>query len=217
MPYASTRTLLWLVLALLAAPVTLQAQETAPPARVQVAAGGGFLTSGAYFTGPGSLELSNGDALVGALQVSLTVHRSFAVVLGVAHAQPRLQLRGVPLVGLVDVPGGRLWLADAALRGQLVLGRTRRSPVLFAQGGGGLARYALRASVLGTAVDEHATNVALALGAGLALPLTHRFGLELMAKDYLASFTSIRDLEAFGIEGQRAHTVLLLVSGRLGL
>ncbi len=205
------------MLALLAAPGTMYAQGTAPLARVQVAAGGGFLTSGAYFTGPGSLEVSNGDAFVGALQVSLTLHRSFAVVLATAYAQPRLQLRGVPLVGLVDVPGGSLWLADAALRGEVPLGRAPRAPVLFAQAGGGLARYALKASVLGTAVDEHATNVALALGAGLALPLTHRFGIELMAKDYIASFTSIRDLEAFGIAGQRANTVLLLLSGRFGL
>jgi hypothetical protein len=184
---------------------------------VQVAAGGGFLTSGAYFTGPGGVEFANGDAFAGALQVSIAVHRAFAVVLAAAHARPEWRLTGVPLIGSVGVPGGRLWFADAALRGQLPLGGASRVPLLFAQAGGGVAHYALATSLLGNAVDEHATNFALALGAGLALPLAGRFGVEVMAKDYIASFKSIRDLEAFGVEGRRAHTVLLLLSARIGV
>lgn len=59
--------------------------------------------------------------------------------------------------------------------------------------------------------------MALTLGAGLALPLARRVGVEVMAKDYIASFKSVRDLAAYGIEGRRAHTLLLLVSARLGL
>ena len=38
-----------------------------------------------------------------------------------------------------------------------------------------------------------------------------------MAKDYIASFKSVTDLAAFGIEGRRAHTVLVVASGRLSL
>jgi len=183
---------------------------------VHLAAGGGFLTSGTYFTGPGGAELVNGDAFAGALQVSVAVHRAFAVVLAATHARPTWKLTGVPLLGAVDVPGARLWFVDAALRGQIPLGAASSS-VIFGQAGAGLANYALTTSLLGTPVDENATNVALTLGAGLALPLTRRLGVEVMAKDYIASFKGVRDLAEFGVEGRRAHTVLLLVSARLGL
>ncbi|CAN5894157.1 hypothetical protein BH24GEM1_BH24GEM1_25620 [soil metagenome] len=65
--------------------------------------------------------------------------------------------------------------------------------------------------------DEQATNFALALGAGVALPLTRRLSVEMMAKDHIASFKSVRDLAAFGVTGRRAHTVLLLVSARFDI
>jgi hypothetical protein len=176
-----------------------------------------LLTSGAYFTGPGSVEFTNGDAFAAALQVSVAVHRLFAVVLAGAHGRPDWQLTGVPLVGSIGIRGARLWFADAALRAQVPLGPTPQAPVGFAQAGGGIARYVVSSSVLGTTVDEDATNLALAVGAGIALPLAGRFGMEVMAKDYIASFKSIQDLAAFGVEGRRAHTVLLLVSARMGL
>jgi hypothetical protein len=182
-----------------------------------VGLGGGFLTSGAYFTGPGNLEFANGNAFVGALQVSLAIHRTFTVVLAAAHARPEWRLTGVPLIGDVSVPGGRLWFADAALRGRVPFRAASNAPAIFAQVGAGVAHYALAGSVLGIAVDEQATNLALALGAGFEVPLTRRLSLESVAKDYVASFRSVRDLAAFGVEGRRAHTVLLLVSARLGL
>lgn len=210
---------LWACTALLYffTPALASAQGTGPTSRVQLSAGAGFLTSGTYFTRPGSLELANGDGLAGALEVSVTVHQAFAVVLAAAHARPHWKLNGVPLIGSVDVPGARLWFADAALRAKLPLGSAPSAPAVFAQAGGGVAHYAISTSVLGTSVDEQATNVALALGAGLALPVTSRLGFEVMAKDYIASFKGVRDLAAFGIEGRVAHTVLLLVSARLGL
>ncbi len=147
----------------------------------------------------------------------MAVHRALAVVLAGAHARPAWRLTGVPLVGSVEVPGARLWFADAALRAHLPLGPAARVPVIFAQVGAGFAQYAVATSVRGTAVNEHATNFAVASGAGLALPLTRQFAVEVMVKDYIASFKSVRDLAAFGIEGRRAHTVLLLVSARVGL
>ena len=198
-------------------PALAHAQREDLASRMQVAAGVGFLTSGAYFTGLGSFQFTNGDAFAGALQVSVAVNRAFAVVLAGAHARPEWRLSGVPLLGILGVRGGRLWFGDAALRAQVPLGRASRRPVVFGQVGAGFARYALSASLLGSAVDEHATNFALALGAGLTVPLARLFGVELMAKDYIASFKSIRDLAAFGIEGRRAHTMLLLVSGRVAL
>jgi len=214
-----TRLALAFALAILLAPAALRAQSNpTPTTRVQVSAGGGFLTSGAYFTGPGALELSSGDAFAGTVQVSVPVHRSFALVVAGAHARPDWRITGVPLVGAVGVSGAKLWFADAAIRGILPLGAPSiTTPTAFAQAGAGLARYSLNTTVLGNAVDEDATNFAVTLGAGLALPLTERLGLEVMAKDYIASFTSVRDLEPLGIEGRRAHTVLLAASARLGL
>ncbi len=206
-----------IALALLLAPAGLGAQDQ-PTARPYVSAGGGVLTSGAYFTGPGALELASGDAFAGMLQVSVPVHRSVALVAAGAHARPEWRITGVPLAGTIGVSGARLWFADAAVRGLLSLGgRSTTAPVAFAQAGAGLAHYSLNTTVLGNAVDEGATNFTVALGAGVALPFTERFGLEVLAKDYIASFRSVRDLEEFGVEGRRAHTLLLAVSARVGL
>jgi hypothetical protein len=202
---------LLLTLALLITPAALTAQ-------VHVSAGGGFLTSGAYFTGPGALELASGDAFAGSLQVSVPVHPSVTLVVAGTHARPEWRITGIPLVGDLSVSGAKLWFADAAVRGLLPLGGlSATTPVAFAQAGAGLAHYSLNTTVLGNAVDENATNFAFALGAGVELPFTERVGLEVLAKDYIASFKSVRDLEEFGVEGRRAHTLHLAVSLRVGL
>ena len=206
-----------IALALLLAPASLTAQDQSGP-RLHVSAGGGFLTSGAYFTGPGALQLASGDAFAAMLQVSVPVHRSVALVVAGAHARPEWRITGVPVAGAIGVSGARLWFADAAVRGLLPLGRRSvTTPVAFAQAGAGLAHYSLNTTVLGNAVDEDATNFAVALGAGVALPFTERFGLEVLAKDYIASFRSVRDLEQLGVEGRRAHTLVLAVSARVAL
>jgi opacity protein-like surface antigen len=206
-----------LAFVLLLTPTALTSQ-TPTGSRVHVSAGGGLLTSGAYFTGPGALELTSGNAFAGMLQVTVPVHRSVAIMIGGAHARPEWRITGLPLVGAIGVSGARLWFADAAVRGLLPLGaRSVTSPVAFAQAGAGLAHYSLNTTVLGNVVDEDATNFAVALGLGVDLPLTERLGLELLAKDYIASFKSVRDLEQLGVEGRWAHTLLLAVSARLGL
>jgi opacity protein-like surface antigen len=185
---------------------------------VHVTAGGGLLTSGAYFTGPGDLALDNSDAFAGLLQVIVPVNRALSLVAGSAYSRPSWRLSGVPLLGSVGVEGASLWFADASVRGQVPLGRTPDAgPIAFAQAGVGLARYSLSTSLLGRAVDERATNFAVALGAGLGVPLTPRVGLEAMAKDYIVSFKSVHDLEPLGVEGRRAHTLVLALSARLAL
>ena len=194
------------------------AQSARPRPAVQLTAGPGFLTSGAYFTGPGDLALDNNDALAGVLQVTVPVHRSFSLVAGGTYAQPEWRAAGVPLVGSFAVDGGSLWFAEAGMRGQVPLDRQgSEGPIVFAQAGAGLAHYSIETSVLGRAVDEGATNFAFALGAGLGVPLAGRVGLELMAKDYIVSFRSVRDLEALGVEGRRAHTLVLSLSARVGM
>jgi hypothetical protein len=183
-----------------------------------VAAGVGYLTSGAYFTGPETIELANGDAVVGSVQVSMVMHRSFAVVLAGAYAGPDWRLTRVPLVGSMGITGASLWFVDASLRGHLPLGaRSPTAPTVFAQAGPGLGYYSVSTTVESNVFDENGASLALALGAGFTLPISGRLGVEVMAKDYIASFDSPGALEPFGLEGRTAHNLLLLGSARLGL
>ena len=185
--------------------------------RIQLAGGIGYLTSGDYFTGPASTSFANSDAAAVTLEAALRVHRFLDVVVAGAYAQPEWRLSGVPLVGSVSLPGARLWLGDASLRGRLPLSQSSRAVSLLAQAGVGVAHYAVATSILGNSIDANATNFAFGLGAGIQAPLTRRFGLELLAKDYIASFKSVHDLEAFGVEGRRAHTVVVAASVKLDL
>ena len=203
---------------LLAFPTSPAAQAPDWRRSVQVTAGPGLLTSGTYFSGPGGLALDNSDALAGVLQVIVPVHPSFSIIAGGAYARPEWRLAGVPLVGTIAVDGASLWFADAGLRGQVPLGGQQGTGVIgFAQAGAGIAHYSLETSLLGQAVDESATNFALALGAGLGVPIAERVGLEVLAQDYIVSFRSVRDLEELGVEGRRAHTLVFSVSARVGI
>lgn len=207
-----------LLAALCLTPVLAGAQSAALRPRVQLSAGGGLLTSGAYFTGPAGLALDNHDAFAGVLQVIVPVHRSLSLVAGGVYAQPTWRLSGVPLLGSIGVDGGSLWFADAGVRGHVPLGREGgRGTIAFAQVGAGLAHYSVSTALLGRPVRGNATNFALALGAGLGVTLTPRLGLEVMAKDYIVSFHSVHDLEPLGVEGRRAHTLVLALSARIGL
>jgi hypothetical protein len=186
--------------------------------RTHAIVGGGFLSSGAYFTGPATIELVNGDAFVAMAQVSMAVHRSAAVVLAGSYASPEWQLTRVPLPGSMGLSGASLWFADAAFRGHLAFGAASPTAAsVFAQAGPGLGYYSLSTTVGSNVFDEDSVSLTAALGVGLTLPLSHRFGIEVMAKDYIASFDSPESLEAFGLEGRTAHTLLLLASARLGL
>jgi opacity protein-like surface antigen len=147
----------------------------------------------------------------------MAVHQVLSVVVATTYSRPDWRLRGVPLVGAIDIPGGRLWFGDAALRARTPLGGGGCPLTVFAQAGPGFAHYAVASSVLGTRIDESATNFAVAVGVGAALPITERLAAEVLAKDYIASLKSVRDLAAFGVEGRRAHTVLLAASLRIGL
>jgi hypothetical protein len=213
---ASLATLLVVLLSFPPSPADAQSSRTYPS--VDLTAGPGFLTSGAYFTGPGDLALDNSDALAGVLQVIVPVNRSFSLVAGGAYAAPEWHLTSVPLLGSIGVDGAGLWFADAGVRGQVPLGSQQATgPTAFAQVGAGVAHYSLSTSVLDQTVDEDATNFALTLGAGLGVPLAERFGLELLAKDYVVSFESVRDLEALGVDGRPAHTLVLSLSARVCL
>jgi hypothetical protein len=212
-----TATHLRLAFALLLSPTLADAQAGGGDRDVHLSLGPGILTTGAYFTGPGDLELGSRTAAVGMVQAGLAVHPRLEILIAAAYARPEWELTGVPLAGTVGLSGATLWFADLGIRGWAPLGTSSGAPAVFAQLGGGLARYALDTSVLGVAVDERATNFALVVGAGLGVPVAGRLGIELMLKDYVASFRSVRDLAAFGVEGRRAHTVVAALNARLGL
>jgi hypothetical protein len=151
--------------------------------RTHAIVGGGFLNSGAYFTGPATIELVNGDAFAAMAQVSMAVHPSFAVVLAGSYASPEWQLTRVPLVGSMGLSGASLWFADAALRGHLRFGApSPMAPSVFAQAGPGLGYYSLSATVGSYVYDEDAVSLAAALGVGLTLPLSYRFGIEVLRR-----------------------------------
>jgi len=203
----------WLLL--LATSAEFAQAQTQREERFELTGSVGYLNAGDYFTGPGATALDNSDALAVALQAKIPVYRGLSVVIAGAHAEPEWRLTGVPLLGAISLPGASLWFGDAGLRGSLDLGGSSRPVTLFGQIGAGAARYAVSTDILGNRLEAHATNFALALGAGLGLPLGRRIGIEILGKDYIASFTTVRDLEALGVEGQRAHTLLALVGVRV--
>jgi len=51
---------------------------------------------------------------------------------------------------------------------------------------------------------------------GLRARIGPTLSLMTMVKDYIASYRSVDDLEAYGVEGQRAHTVAVLFGLGLG-
>lgn len=196
-----------LVLRLLAVVEPAQGQGQ-PEQRIEAVGSVGYLHSGDYFTGPGSTSLNNGDGVAVALQVHLPVYRWLGLVIAASHAEPDWKLNGVPLLGTVTLPGASLWFGDVSLRGSLPISRSAQPTYLFGQIGAGAARYAVSTTILGNRLEDHATNFAFALGAGVGIPIAGRIGGELMGKDYIASFKSVRDLETLGVRGKRAHTFL---------
>jgi hypothetical protein len=62
-----------------------------------------------------------------------------------------------------------------------------------------------------------ATNLAVSAGVGIAGRVKGRIKLHLLVKDYIASFRSVDDAASFGVEGQRAHTLGVLLGIGMGL
>lgn len=171
----------------------------------------GYLVFGSYFSGPGDLEFSNenGPAYGGELEVSLG--RRFSVIGSALHGTSDWSFRGVPLLGTVAVGGASLWFYDAGLRLRFPLGTTGRvSP--YVQASAGAARYAVSNVLL----TDQATNFAFSGGVGVLAQLGGRLSLQGTVKDYLASFKSVDQGVAVGIEGRRAHTLAFLVGAGIG-
>jgi hypothetical protein len=187
------------------------AQQSSTATRARVVPTVGYLVFGSYFSGPGNLEFSNQDGPTYGAELELTLGRRFSVIGSALHATSDWSFRGVPLLGTVAVGGASLWFYDAGLRVRFPLGATGRvSP--YVQASAGAARYAVDNVLL----SDHATNFAFSGGAGVVAQLGGRLSLQGMVKDYLASFKSVDQGVALGIEGQRAHTVAFLLGAGIG-
>jgi hypothetical protein len=201
----STRALLLLQMLLLP-PALLTAQEPPPDASsFSIVPTAGLFSFGNYFTAPGGVRFSNQDGIGYGAQVTFRVHGGLSLFGGVLHTGSDWAFEEVPLLGTVTVEGASLWFFDAGLRAQIPLGTNAVSG--FAQASAGAIRYQVNNPLL----TGHATNLAFSGGLGLLVHLSRQVRLEGSVKDYVASFRSVDQGSSLGVEGQRAHTLALLL------
>ncbi|HEX2249776.1 MAG TPA: hypothetical protein VHH32_05470 [Gemmatimonadales bacterium] len=190
----------------------LSQSSPASPHRIQLIPSVGYFTFGTYFTGPAGVRFSNQDGLAYGGQVAVTLWRHLALVGSVLRGSSDWSFESVPLVGRISIGGAGLLLYDAGLRLGYPLGAS--SPVAAV---GQVTAGAIRYSIDHPLLSGAATNFALSLGAGLSGRLTRTMSLHLLVKDYIASFRSVDEAASLGIEGQRAHTIGVLVAFGIGL
>jgi hypothetical protein len=206
-----SRTILLIgVLALPGFPAAAQQPRSVQALRIGPTAG--YLTFGTYFTGPGGLRFSNDNAAAFGGGLEFPVWRDLSVVGNVLHATSDWSFQEVPLIGSLTLGGASLWFFDAGLRLHFPLGRTR-TVLPFVEAGAGAIRYAVNNPLL----EGQATNVAFVGGLGVTTRIGERLGVEARVKDYFASFKSVDEAAAFGVNGRRAHTVGFLVGISIGL
>jgi hypothetical protein len=172
---------------------------------------GGYLVFGTYFTGPGGVRFSNEDGFGYGAQLAVALWRNLSLVGSVLHGTSDWSFEPVPLLGRITVDGASLWFYDAGVRFMVPLGE--RIPVsVFGQATAGAIQYAVENPLF----SGKATNFALSGGMGLMTRVAERVSLHVLVKDYIASFRSVEDAAAFGVEGRRAHTVGFLVGLGVG-
>jgi hypothetical protein len=193
---------------------TARSQSPPPPSptRIQLIPSVGYFTFGTYFTGPAGIQFSNQDGLAYGGQLAVTLWRNLSLVGSILRGSSDWSFESVPLVGRISIGGASLLLYDAGLRFSQPLGAS--SPIAVA---GQVTAGAIRYSVEHPLLTGAATNFALSVGAGIAGRLKGRINLHLLVKDYIASFRSVDDAASFGVEGQRAHTLGVLLGIGIGL
>jgi hypothetical protein len=202
-----------LLITILALPgIPLAAQQPPSVQAVRIGPTAGYLTFGTYFTGPGGLRFSNDNAAAFGGGLEFPVWRDLSIVGNVLHATSDWSFQEVPLIGSITVGGASLWFFDAGLRLHFPLG-SARTVLPFIEAGAGAIRYAVNNPLL----EGQATNLALVGGLGVTTRIGERFGVEARVKDYFASFKSVDDAAALGVDGRRAHTVGFLLGVSLGL
>jgi hypothetical protein len=172
----------------------------------------GYVVYGSYFSGPAGLEFSNDNGVAYGGELALHLARHFELFGSALHATSDWSFQGVPLLGSISVGGASLWFYDVGLRARLPLGTSGRIWPFVQLGAGGI-RYAVDNALL----SDHATNFAYSGGLGVTALLSQRVSIQGLVKDYLASFKSVDEGAALGIQGRRAHTVGFLIGAGIGL
>jgi hypothetical protein len=180
------------------------AQSAPDSRRITISPTAGYLTYGTYFTAPGGVRFSNHDGFGIGAELDIRAWRRLSIIASALHGSSDWSFESVPLVGAISLDGASLWFVDVGLRVGLPLALGVDG---FAQATAGAVRYGIENAL----ISDHATNFAFSGGLGIRAYLGQRVSVVALVKDYIASFSSVDDAEAFGIEGQRAHTVALLL------
>jgi Outer membrane protein beta-barrel domain len=167
----------------------------------------GYMRFGNVVDGPLGTSVHGAAGPVYGAEATLGVIPGLALVGNVAYADTDLEV-GVPVGGGLSVGKSSALFYDAALRLSLPLLPMRP----FVQAGAG----AMRQEIEVAGVATHGTNFAYNLGAGVAIPIAPRLGLQLMAKDYIGKFDA-REATSLNVESKTAHNWSLSAGVRLGL
>jgi hypothetical protein len=199
---------LLLLSSIITTPLSTARSQSAPPSpvRIQLIPSVGYFTFGTYFTGPAGIQFSNQDGLAYGGQLAVTLWRNLSLVGSVLRGTSDWSFESVPLVGRISIGGASLLLYDTGLRFSQRLGTSSPMAVV-----GQVTAGAIRYSVEHPLLTGAATNFAVSFGAGISGRLRHRINLHLLVKDYIASFRSVDDAASLGVEGQRAHTLGVLL------
>jgi hypothetical protein len=202
----------YLLPALVAVPLLSAGAQTSRPSRwFEILPTVGHLSSGPYFTGPAGIRFTNQDGFGYGGQLGVVVWKKLSLVGSVLHTTSDWSFRSVPILGTLTVERASLWFFDLGPRLTVPLGST--SPVsLVAQASVGAIRY----SVDNPLLSGSAVNLTFSGGFGMLARFGNRVSLLGLVKDYVASFKSVDDAEAFGVRGRRAHTVAMLLGLGLG-
>jgi hypothetical protein len=193
---------------LLAAPLQAQSARAGGFAITPYA---GYMKFGNLVDGPLGTSVRGAAGPVYGAEATLGITRGLALVGNVAYASSDLEV-GVPIVGGLSFGKSSALLYDAALRLSVPLGSGVAGVRPFVQAGAGAMRQELEIAP----VAATSTNFAYNLGAGVEVPLGPRFGLQLMAKDYIGKFDA-REATAIDVKTEATHNWTLSAGVRLGL
>jgi hypothetical protein len=172
----------------------------------------GYMKFGNLVDGPLGTSVRGAAGPVLGAEASVGIARGLALVGNVAYASSDLEV-GLPVLGGFAFGRSSALLYDAAVRLSLPLNVGGVGGIRpFVQAGAG----AMRQEIEVASVASTSTNFAYNVGAGLDVPLGPRFGLQLMAKDYIGKFDA-REATALNVNSRTTHNWTLSAGVRLGL
>ncbi len=200
---------LLLVVGMTALPTRAVAQVIADrEAGIQVAGYAGYAVFTDYFDAPAGVTFTNENAPIVGATISYAFSPRIAAVGHFGYARSTWRLENVPLLGDLNLGDAGIWMFDAGVRFQRPL-TTATGPRLtpFVQLGAGAIRYTLGNAPLASLIGaDAATTLAGNVGAGVDVAFAPRVGLQLMARDHIASFPSL-EAGGFRAEGRVAHSL----------